>query len=257
ELVPYLARRFGTRPLGCSIRLRFVNIGQSRITQVLHQKVKLDPDVAQTSQFRAGRVDFTFSLPEDTPAARERLTQLKERIRRYLGDYIYADDDTTLEASVLDLLSRQRQTLGLAECATGGLLAAALSAAPGSHVLAGAVTAPSEGRLRALLGAPASKPGSSHAQTNGTDPRQEAAKGCRRLARLAAQATSADWTVAVGAPRRDERQTADVAVAIRRPDGTISAFWVSFAQQAGEGRERLVTHILDQLRRQLLASSRP
>ncbi|HID23861.1 MAG TPA: hypothetical protein EYP14_15885 [Planctomycetaceae bacterium] len=256
ELMPYLARRFGARPPGCSIRLRFVNIGQSRITQVLHQKVKLDPDVLQTSQFRAGRVDFTFSLPEDTPAARERLARLKGRIRRYLGDYIYADDDTTLEARVLELLRQRRQTLGLAECATGGLLSAALSAAPGSRNLAGAVAAPSERRLWALLGAAGSVPVGSLAEPNESAPRPGTVERYRRLARLAAQATSSDWTVAVGAPLRDEQTTAAVAVAIRKPDGSVLVFWSSFVEDE-EGRARLVTRILDRLRRELLAVSRP
>ncbi len=67
ELIPYLSRRFGTRLPGRSLTLRFVGLGQSEIDQRIKEHVTLDPDIVTGSQFQGGRVDFTFTLPDDTP----------------------------------------------------------------------------------------------------------------------------------------------------------------------------------------------
>jgi len=126
ELVPYLSRRFGTRLPGCSLMLRFVGLGQSQIDQTLKDRVPLSPDVTVSSQFQGSRVDFTFSLPDDTPGDRARLQDLKQKITEYLGDYIYADSDTSLEEHVVKLLEARKATLALAEVGSAGSLTAAL-----------------------------------------------------------------------------------------------------------------------------------
>ena len=75
--------------------------------------------------FEGGRVDFTFSLPDDTPEDRARLQQIKQKIMQHLGDHIYADDATTsLEDRVVELLRRRGLSLGAAEVATAGIQAA-------------------------------------------------------------------------------------------------------------------------------------
>jgi len=51
ELVPYLARRFGTRLPGCSLLLRFVGVGQSLIDHTMKEHVPLPPDVTVFSHF--------------------------------------------------------------------------------------------------------------------------------------------------------------------------------------------------------------
>jgi nicotinamide-nucleotide amidase len=85
ELVPYLSRRFGTRLPGRSLMLRFVGLGQSRIDQTLKDHVPLAPDITVSSQFEGSRVDFTFSLPHDTPRERARLDELKQKIVPHLS----------------------------------------------------------------------------------------------------------------------------------------------------------------------------
>ena len=102
ELVPELARRFGTRTVGCSVTIRFIGIGQSQIDQTMKEHMHLLDDVLETSQFEAGRVDFTFALPNDRPEDRARLEELRKEFHQHLGDFIYADDaTTTLEDCVL------------------------------------------------------------------------------------------------------------------------------------------------------------
>jgi len=231
ELVPYLAGRIGTRKPGCSITLRFVGLGQSQIDQQLEDHVTLPADVTVNSQFAGGRVDFTFSLPDDTPQDRERLNRLKKSIMKCLGQYVYADGDTTLEEHVVDLLRARGATLALAEVGSGGALVAALSAAPEAHqVLAGAYVAPTEDALHHLL----------HVRG-----------GSARVAVAVSTATGSQWAVLVGPVRQGEGGARYVDVTLKHPDGRLESWPVSLRGSAEMVRLSLSTQLLDQLRRRL------
>ncbi len=238
ELVPYLSRRFGTRPSGCSVTLRFVGLGQSQIDQTLKDHVPLPPDVITSSQFEGGRVDFTFSLPDDTPTARARLRKLKDQIAKHLADSIYADDESTsLEEHVLSLLAARGETLALAEVGSGGALAAALHGADDAQrVLAGAFVAPTERRLQRLLDAP---------QEQCDDPMQS------RTAQQLADVADSARAIVVGPMQPAESGTPFVQVAFRAPDGGLEGHQVRLYGQGESARARLVTEILDRLRRSL------
>jgi nicotinamide-nucleotide amidase len=249
ELIPYLSRRLGTRPPGCSLTVRFVGLGQSQIDQTLKDHVPLAPDITLSSQFEGGRVDFTFSLSGDTPQDHARLEKLKQEIHKYLGDYVYADDDSSLEQCVVRLLAAGGQTLALVEAARGGSLAAGLSGADGAgRALAGAYVAPSEETLRRLLRVPDATWGQAASDTQKT----------RLLASTAADSTGSQWAIAVGQPRRDEGGAWYAEIAFRLPDGRLENQHVPLSGTAGAAakqwsaaRSRLTTQLLDQLRRRL------
>ena len=258
ELVPYLSRRFGTRLPGCSLTLRFVGLGQSQIDQTLKDNVPLPPDVTLSSQFQGGRVDFTFSLPDDTPGDRARLLELKQKIIEHLGDYIYADSDTSLEEHVVKLLEARKATLAIAEAGSGGSLAAALSVAEGARqVLAGAYAAPTAEKLRRLLGVPEDR------WTGSTSRSQKV----EQLAKAAADATASQWAVAVGEAWRDVSGAGYVDVAFRLPPrlppegvlrtaedrsgGRVESQQVRLRDAGELARQTLSTELLDQLRRRL------
>jgi nicotinamide-nucleotide amidase len=241
ELIPYLSRRFGTRLPGCSLTLRFVGLGQSQIDATLEEHVRLPPGVTLSSQFEGFRVDFTFSLPDDTPQDRARLETLKEQILRRLGDYVYAADDTSLEEHVVGRLAARGERLALAEVGSGGSLAAALGASEAAgDVLAGAFVAPTDEALRGLFGV-------------SDEAWAAAASGpekTRLLASAAAERTGSDWTTAVGQSQPDSSGSRYVEVVFRRPDGDFQS--QRFPLRGGDtARSRLVTQLLDQLRRRL------
>jgi len=242
ELVPYLSRRFGTRLPGCSLTLRFVGIGQSGIDQAFKEHVPLPPDVTLTSQFEGGRVDFTFMLPDDTPKDRERLGDLKQKIVQHLGDYLYAADETTLEQHVVKLLGAEGAWLALAEVGSGGSLAAAFSGADGAErVLAGAYVAPTEQRLRLLLGVPEDKWNCATSSAQRTE----------LLATAAAERTGSEWSVAVGETQQDKSGTRFVQVVFRMPDDRTESRRFGFRGTGEFAQFRLTTQLLDQLRRRL------
>ena len=242
ELVPYLSRQFGTRLPGCSLTLRFVGLGQSQIDQTLEDRVPLAPDVTLFSQFEGGRVDFTFFLPDDTPRDRARLEELKQKILEHLGDYVYADDETSLEEHVVKLLETRGTTLAIAEAGSGGSLAAALSGTGAARaVLAGAYVAPTEERLRQLFRVPDDRWAGS---TSGPE-------RAKLLASAAAEATGSGSAVAIGEPRPDNSGDRYVEVAFKLPDGRLQTQRVRLRGTGELARLRLNTQLLDQLRRRL------
>ncbi len=241
-LVPWLAERFGTRLPGASLTVRFVGLGQSLVDQTMQEHFPLDDDVILQSQFEAGRVDFTFSLPDDTADNRGRLQGLKEKILEHLGDCVYAVDETTLEQSLIRRFADRRQTLALAEAGSGGAVASALAGADGAdRVLAGGLIAGDEKRLGWLVEA---------------DEQQlrEAPSDESRVAFLAASVAEhfhGDWGLAVGQMQRAEDGSRYVNVAIQSPDGrTISHRLGTRGTDAGS-RAYLTTRLLDLLRKQL------
>jgi nicotinamide-nucleotide amidase len=241
ELIPYLSRRFGTRSPGASLTLRFVGLGQSQIDQTLEERVPLPPGIMTSSQFEGSRVDFTFSLPNDTPADRATLQGLKNQVLKHLGDSIYAEDETTsLEDRVVQLLAARGQTLALAEIGSGGALAAALNGAKDApRVLAGAHVAPTPERLRHLLGI----------QGPPSDGRATPSPA-QQFARAAAAEAASAWAVAVGEIRPGAGDSA-LEVAFRLPDGRVESRSVRAPGADASSRSRLVTEVLDQLRRKL------
>ena len=240
ELVPYLSRRFGTRLPGRSLKLRFVGLGQSQIDQTLKENVPLAPDITVSSQFDGSRVDYTFSLPGDTPQDRDRLEKVKDTILRHLGESVYAEDDTSLEQRVAELLADRNATLSLAEVGSGGSLAAALSGADGAQqVLAGAYVAPKAEKLRRLLDIR-----DDHSEKSR---RQET----ERLAEAVAAATASQWAIVVGEPWTDDSGTDHIDVVFRLPDGRLESRQVRFGGAGEQARSRLSTQLLDLLRRKL------
>ncbi len=237
ELVPYLKRRFGTRLPGCSLTIRFIGLGQSQIDQTLKEHAPLPPDMVTFSTFEADRVDFTFTLPGDTPEERARLDELKRKIVGRLGDHIYACDGTSLEQCVVGLLRERGATLSLAEAGSGGAMAAALNGTEGAdQILGGAYVAPTEEKLRRILRVADERWGAEA-------PGEGKAKA---LAAAAADSSGSPWAIAVGEVRSEDGRAPWVFAAFRKPDGALEVQRVP-----ARDRQRLVTQLLDQLRRRL------
>jgi len=242
ELVPFLSRRFGTRLPGASLTLRFVGLGQSEIDQRLKEHVTLPPDVMTSSQFQGGRVDFAFTLPDDTPENRARLQALKDQIAKYFGDTIYGEGDTSLEQHIVNLLAARGEKLTLVEAGSGGHLAAALSDADSAgRVLGSAYMAPTVELLGRMLNVP------DGAWTADTSPGEKA----KRLATAATKATGCQWAVAVGEVSRDPGGAGYMEAAFRRADGSVDSRKVQLRGSGELAMENLTTQLLDQLRRSL------
>ncbi len=78
------------------------------------------------------------------------------RLKAILGDYIYSDEDDTLESCIGRLLSANGKTLSTAESCTGGTISAMITSVPGSSgYFLGSVTSYANSVKTGVLGVPA------------------------------------------------------------------------------------------------------
>ncbi len=239
KLLPYLTEKLGVRGVGGLLKVRFVGIGESAVSETLDRLVPIPDDVTVGSLFEGMRVDFYLSLPGAAPEDLARLDRLKEQILAHLGDYVYATGTASLESHVAALLAERQERLGLAEVGSGGSVAAALGGADvAADALAGAYSAPTAEQLRRLLGLPVEQDASDAAATE-------------RLAGRLAELTGADWAVCVGPVREDASGGPYVEVVIRQPDGGIDRLPVRMRGPRDLVRYNLTTQLLDLLRRRL------
>ena len=87
----------------------------------------------------------------DDAAAEALLAEEEARLRERLGDLVFAVDDDNMESTIVAMLAARKQTVALAEGATGGLISARLCAVPGSEkVLAGVIVVPNDEAAKAV-----------------------------------------------------------------------------------------------------------
>lgn len=245
ELVPYLSERFGLRKVGHSLTMRFAGIGQSSIDRVIRDHLKLPEELAVWSSFNSNRVDITFSFPGNSPRELERLRALQDQLLQHVGEYMYSDAGASLEDRIWQLLQQREVSLVLGEIASGGAVSSSLLAGQGEATrFAGAYAAGSPRALNRLLGGPGAV---------GSAPSPE--RLVSMLARRAAKTREGAWGLVVGPVGVDESGAASVWISA----GSVGTGFASRRINVRKGRrlrrDRLVTHALDLLRRELSKES--
>ena len=113
--------------------LRFFGIGESQLVTVLADLIDKQTDPTLAPYAKVGEVTLRLSTKADSQEeANVRLNQLEEEIlqRDQLRVFFYAyGDDNSLVKTVATLLEEEKQSLGILENGTGGLLQAELSLA--------------------------------------------------------------------------------------------------------------------------------
>ncbi len=243
KLIPYLADRFGIQSIGCSLTMRFVGIGESRIDEVTHEKLELPDELMVSSLFELGRVDLTWSLPGDSQEDRARLKELEEELLKYIGEYMYSDDGTALEGRVIELLSKRGAQLVTAEVGSGGSIAASLNHIEDApRVYAGGYVAPSNDVLSDILDL---------SDLHTSDTPLSAEEWATMTVKRICERTGSDWGLAVSELIVNQDGPNAVCVAMGTPRDRIDTFLVSLRGHGETGHARLVNRCLDLLRRRL------
>ena len=136
EVYPYLRERTsGERQVIRSRTLRIVGVGESEVENRVRDLMQEgNPSVAPYA--KTGEVHLRVTARAATEADADRV--IEERARQIydrLGASIYGEDDTTLEASVVALLTEKGRTVATAESCTGGTLAGRITNIPGSSAV--------------------------------------------------------------------------------------------------------------------------
>jgi nicotinamide-nucleotide amidase len=129
--------------------LRFFGPGESQVAQAFHEAGGDGDGLEVTICARNFEVHVDLVA---TPDAENRLLALEDALGERLGRYLYSDDGRTVEELVLDRCRERGWMLATAESCTGGLVAAGLTAIPGSTdvVLGGVVAYANEVKHSAL-----------------------------------------------------------------------------------------------------------
>lgn len=133
SVIPYLSRKSSGAPTVLVSRiLRVCGIGES----AAEEKVKTllssrNPTIAPYAG--AGEVHFRITAKaSNKDEALGLISELEQKARERLGDYVYGVDEETLESVVVHALIERKLTLALAESCTGGLIAHRVTNVPGS-----------------------------------------------------------------------------------------------------------------------------
>ena len=132
--------------------LRTVGIGESQVADKiggpLREVLARGLDLGYCAHI--GAVDVR--LAAQGPSATDLVCEAEALVRAQLSTHIFAEDDETLEAVIVRLLTTRNQTLALAESCTGGGIANRITNVPGASavLLAGLVTYSNEAKHKFL-----------------------------------------------------------------------------------------------------------
>lgn len=216
EVMPRLRRSAGEGEALVSRMLRSWGRSESQVAEMLDDLYtgSTNPSIAFLASSGEIKVRITAKAAS-TEAAEALIAPVEAEVRARLGAAVFAADDDTIEQVVLRLLAERGWTLGTAESATGGLVAARLTSVPGaSKVFRGAVVAYASDLKETLLEVgDLTKQGVVSEETA-----LAMAAGARRLLQV---------EVAVGVtgsagPDPQEREVGTMVVAVVTPEGSAA-----------------------------------
>jgi nicotinamide-nucleotide amidase len=133
--------------------LRIVGLGESHVEELVRHLMDSDqPTVAPYAH--PGEVHLRITAKADSVADAEAIiAPVEAEIRQILGDRVFGMDVTSLEETLVGILTRRQETIVVAESMTAGALAARFGSVPGaSNVLLGGWVTYSEKAKQDLLG---------------------------------------------------------------------------------------------------------
>jgi nicotinamide-nucleotide amidase len=149
-VLPWVSSERGAEQQISACTFKLYGVTESKLDDVV-KPIELGP-TAKLS-FRAHYPDLSLRLAVTGGAGREALfTRLKREIAGRLGDYVYADQDLTLEEVVGRLLLERGHMLAVAESCTGGYISHRITRVAGSSAYfhGGAVTYSNQAKSRIL-----------------------------------------------------------------------------------------------------------
>ncbi|MBO3446158.1 competence/damage-inducible protein A [Clostridium sp. CCUG 7971] len=133
--------------------LRLFGIGESLLEDKIIDIIKeqSNPTIAPY----VGNMDVTLRITakaKDKIEANNLISEVEDKIRERVGEFIYAEGDTSIEEVVAKLLVEKNMTISTSESCTGGLVSSSLINYPGisSVFMEGCVTYSNEAKINRL-----------------------------------------------------------------------------------------------------------
>jgi nicotinamide-nucleotide amidase len=219
HVIPFLLRESGAGATVLVSRvIRTWGESESRVAEILADLFESahNPTMAFLASSGEIKVRLTARAPDEDAAA-ALLDPVQAEVERRLGSKVFAVGGEPIEAIVLRLAAERGWSVGTAESATGGMVAARFTSVPGSSaVFAGSVVAYSADLKAALLGVPGGVM---------ADHGVVSAETAEAMAEGAAARLGVDVAVAVtgsAGPEAQERPAGTMVVAVRTPEDVRS-----------------------------------
>src|SRR5438132_5236458 len=156
QIIPRLLAKSGLQTAIYLKRFHSYGLGESHVDALLAGVEELVPDGSVKLGFRAHYPQLETKLTvrgRDIDDVRGKLGPVETEVRKRLGNFILAEDDTTLEGVVLAELQNRKGSLAIVEMFTSGAIAARLAHLPGADkVFCRAVVARALGEVYAAVG---------------------------------------------------------------------------------------------------------
>ncbi|WP_428489934.1 CinA family nicotinamide mononucleotide deamidase-related protein [Rhodopila sp.] len=136
QVIPRILARSGAPASIHLKRFHSYGLGESHVDQLLTGVEALDPDGGVKLGFRAHYPQLETKLTvrgTDMDDVRRKLAPITAEVKQRLGNFIFAEDDQTLEGVTLAALTAEGATLTLVETFTAGQIAARIAHLPGAE----------------------------------------------------------------------------------------------------------------------------
>jgi nicotinamide-nucleotide amidase len=136
QVIPRILARAGAPASIHLKRFHSYGLGESHVDQLLTGVEALDPDGDVKLGFRAHYPQLETKLTvrgTGMDDVHRKLAPVTTEVKKRLGNFIFAEDDQTLEGVTLAALTAESATLSLVETFTGGQIAARIAHLPGAE----------------------------------------------------------------------------------------------------------------------------
>jgi len=132
EVIPLLKTKVGKTKI-VHRKIRTTGIIESKLYEKIRDLLKdfKEIKVAFLPSYQGVDLRLTANL-KTSSRSKDAMTQLEEKIKERIGEFIYGYDEQTLEEVVGKMLKENGETLSVAESCTGGLVAAKITNISGS-----------------------------------------------------------------------------------------------------------------------------
>ena len=136
QVIPRILARAGAPASIFLKRFHSYGLGESHVDQLLSGVEALDPDGGVKLGFRAHYPQLETKLTvrgTDMEDVHRKLAPVTAEVQKRLGNFIFAEDDKTLEGVTLAALAERNATLTVVETFTAGQIAARIAHLPGAE----------------------------------------------------------------------------------------------------------------------------
>jgi nicotinamide-nucleotide amidase len=136
QVIPRILAKSGVQAVIHLKRFHSYGLGESHVDALLTGVEEMLPDGSVKLGFRAHYPQLETKLTmrgADMDDIRKKLAPVESEVRKRLGNFIFAEDDKTLEGVVLAELASRQGTLAIAETFTSGQIAARIGPLSGAE----------------------------------------------------------------------------------------------------------------------------